>query len=289
MMVLLWACIIAGLVSSSCYAGYWSTGLPPLGGTNGETCASGFQCALDQQIAFYGNPPYGELDCSYGYKVWGTMTGASCDGKYGQPNLIYSGYASLHCYSNEVQTADGCVLQNPEDKHCPSCGDAGDPVSTPTGMKHESITDFATADGLLAFKRTYYSDPTYWGDSSPYWSRLGRGWTSNFDARLTTIPTNNNPPWNTPWWVYVRLPDGSELSFKNTSGTTFVPQAYNPVSNSWSVVANIPETLTWNGTNWVLTLPDDSIYVFDGEAGTRNTAGRLLSIQYRGGYTQTLT
>jgi RHS repeat-associated protein len=291
---LLWVLLVSAAGSSNSYAEHWVTGLPPLGGNNGETCGSGVACAMDQQFAFYGAPPYGELGCSYGYNIWGTMTTVTCNGKYGLPNLVYSGYASLVCDGSEIQTADGCGA-NPTDKtpnpdQPPNgCSYAADPVATPTGMKREAVTDFSTADGLLAFKRTYYSDPNYWGDSSPYLSRLGRGWTSNFDARLTTIPTNNNPPWNTPWWVYVRLPDGSEIAFKNTSGTTFVPYAYNPVGNSWSTVSNIPETLTWNGTNWLLTLPDDSVYTFDGEAGTRNTAGSLLSIQYRGGYTQTLT
>jgi YD repeat-containing protein len=291
---LLWILLASAAGSSNSYAEHWVTGLPPLGGNNGETCGSGVGCAMDQQFAFYGAPPYGELGCSYGYNIWGVMTSVTCDGKYGLPNLVYSGYASLVCDGNEIQGADACGA-NPADKtpnpdQPPnSCSYGGDPVSTPTGMKREAVTDFATADGLLAFKRTYYSDPNYWGDSSPFRGRLGRGWTSNFDARLTTIPVNNNPPWNTPWWVYVRLPDGSEIAFKNTSGTTFVPYAYNPVGNSWSTVSNIPETLTWNGTNWLLTLPDDSVYTFDGEAATNNTAGRLLSIQYRGGYTQTLT
>jgi RHS repeat-associated protein len=363
LMLLLWLLIIGGLGSSKSYAGYWTAGLPPINSGLSITCGDGIGCALENQFAWYGNPPYGETGCSYGYNVWGTVASASCCGKYGLPGLIYCGFAYPTCYSNETSTADGCEAGLPRDKdkrpcNCapgpalgpasdaggPNFADAsgpkfadagdlklsdadglklsdadgpklsnakdtkrtgadgprpsgandlkladlddlkyvGDPVSATSGVKYEEATDFSTADGLLTFKRTYYSDVFYAGDSSPYGSRLGRGWTSNFDARLTGMPSGYVPPWSPPWWIDVRLPDGREIIFDETSGTNYIAWAQNPVTGNWSQVYNEPETITWNGTDWLLTLPDDSVYSFD-------TTGKLLSIQFRGGYTQTLT
>ena len=72
------------------------------------------------------------------------------------------------------------------------------------------------------------------------------------------------------------------MAFLETSGENFVTYGYNPISQSWGVRANVVATLAKVGSTWQVTVKDDTVYVFD-------ATGALTSIQYRGGYTQTLT
>jgi RHS repeat-associated protein len=258
-------------------ASYWQAGLPPLGGTNGIRCGDGFGCALANQIAFYGNPDR-EVGCHYNFNIWGQVATANCCGQYAA--FTYCGLSGLVCETGETQTGSGCKVPRKKDRS--ACYDPGDPISATSGVKYEVVTDFSTSgDNPLAFTRTYFSDAEYWGGPGAYQSRFGRGWHSNFDAWLTLTPTGYDPP----SYVFAILPDGREISFQQTSGYNFVARDYNPLAPpwaSWAIAPNVTETLTHVGSTWLLTLSDDTVYTFD-------TTGRLTSIQYRGGYTQTLT
>ncbi|MEW6643057.1 MAG: RHS repeat-associated core domain-containing protein [Pseudomonadota bacterium] len=93
----------------------------------------------------------------------------------------------------------------------------------------------------------------------------------------TASPSN----WSEIW---ITLPDGRDLSFVYWGGTFF--QSYYTVTSS-SVLTNWPrvggiETLTLVGGNLQLKTNDDRTWTF-------NSSGQLITIAYRGGYTQTLT
>lgn len=140
-------------------------------------------------------------------------------------------------------------------------------------MKHERVVDFSTSGPApLTFYRTYFSETGTWNGAGLLVSRLGRVWRSNFDTTLTI-----NPPLD----ALAFLPDGREVHFTLSQGA-YVPNEYNPVSQHFETSTNTVETLTKPGTDFHLQLADDSVYIFD-------SSGRLTSIQYRGGYTQTLT
>lgn len=267
--------------ASRALSGQWSAALPPLGSGNGVTCGEGggFSCALQNMLGFYGTPQRIK-GCYYLYNTWGELSTAVCDGEYPAHR---SGFASWSCAVGETMTGtDHCGAPRDRDVDHKQCklGNpgklVGNPVSATSGVKFETATDFTTAgDAALEFKRIYFSEIGAWAGPTMQSSRFGRGWRSNFDAVLHLSSTSS------PSWVYAVLPDGRERQFSR-SGSVYVPKAFNPVPKSWVNAPHVVETLTNVSSTWRLTLTDDTVYVFDSN-------GRLSSVEYRGGYTQTLT
>jgi RHS repeat-associated protein len=171
----------------------------------------------------------------------------------------------------------------PEAVSTNKCDETANPVNATSGMKVQRITDFSTeGQSPLAFMRAYYSEVGAWNGNTISKSRLGRGWHSNFDAALEF--TGNGQPQD----ARATLPDGRELRFTQTTGVIYIPVAYNPVTNSWTTTnPAVKETLVLLSDNvtWRLTLTDGTVYVFT-QSGPDS---QLNSIQYLGGYTQTLT
>jgi RHS repeat-associated protein len=255
-------------------------------------CGSdGLGCALADMFYYYPNVVRMHF-CGYTYNYAQELTGAMCEGETAG-GLYRTGYANYTCNTDFTPTATGCdnlFDRDPNDCASPDSGGAspnaaqgivasslvGNPVDAKAGVKKQTATDFSTNGAAqLAFERTYWNTMSYWAGTSMTSSRLGRGWRSNFDARLLQIPVY-------PSTVYIVLPDGRELRF-NPSGGVYYPYAYNAADNSWPPAPQLATySLVWTGTQWELTQPDDSKLVFD-------STGLLTSIQYRGGYTQTLT
>ena len=146
----------------------------------------------------------------------------------------------------------------------------GEPIDLATGNVTESMTDYeATGPNRLAFTRYYNSEVPV----ATYASSMGRQWRTNYDRYL-----NINPSFLKTYVVngstanlIAERPDGSQLIF-SLIGANWVSDSYNDA------------TLAVSGPIYTLTLHDDTVetYLANGPEA------KLMSIKYRGGYTQTL-
>ncbi|MDJ0947097.1 MAG: DUF6531 domain-containing protein, partial [Kiloniellales bacterium] len=113
--------------------------------------------------------------------------------------------------------------------------------------------DFATGGtDTLAFVRSYNSHDTRQ-------TAFGSKWGHNFEARLDIVDADT---------IQAERPDGRVLKFTKTGST-------------WQPDSDVVLTLVASGSNWVVTDADDNSETYD-------SAGRLISVASRRGYTQTL-
>ena len=191
----------------------------------------------------------------------------------------------------------GCVQPDkPPPTSCPQL--AGDPVDILTGRLTEEVVDWSSGGSQpLELKRSYTSTPLTL-DASPY-SSLGRGWRSNFDARVrmnaaSAIQSD---------WAHFILPDTMEYNFNKQNGVwKFMAMewsgSYGPNLSLRATPRNdLDVALTIEGQQFVLRTPNGVKFVFD----TANHAPdpqwspdgyhtqMLSEIRYPGGYTQKIS
>jgi RHS repeat-associated protein len=130
-----------------------------------------------------------------------------------------------------------------------------DPVSIPSGNMYDIATDFESAGpNILRFYR-YYS--SYFNGEGT----LGWSWRHNFSGHLE-FPNGTT--------VKVHHANGAILTYVQ-SGSSWVPSD-----------PDITYRLEASGANWKLIRNTDTVETYD-------STGRLVSIQERSGYAQTLT
>lgn len=154
---------------------------------------------------------------------------------------------------------------------CPKCGD---PISVANGNVYEEVTDYQTADGRLAFTRSYNS----LSSPSTAATTLGARWRSNYDRYVSLIVSNDFIT-----GALVERPDGQILQFTNTAAPGAQTQTY--VCDS-----DISATLVESGDSLVYTDPDDTVETF---APNTEIFGDFLylvrQVVERGGYTMNMT
>lgn len=157
---------------------------------------------------------------------------------------------------------DGCNTPEvgPEENLGDRCGEMyGDPTNALTGNQYESATDLVI--GRLVWGRDYNSMDVSSG-------RLGIGWSTVLDTALEIdLPS-----------VVAARPDGSKIPFVQT-GNVFTAQA------------GIAETLEFDGTNYVLRLPDNSKEYFSvsGRLNSIHSSGYVRSLAYSGDLVSSIT
>jgi RHS repeat-associated protein len=249
--VALIASLTVGCLPARAY--YWiATG-------SGTICQDPWACVLDSFWWFAVNQGYhGPLSCGEGYTSGGSLSLASC----APVGAHTSGIASLVCEGNEQRSSTGCQVPRGKDRYC----GVGDSVDPKAGVLSEPSVDYTTqGPHPLSFTRMYWSD--LYSFVPAHYSRLGSAWSTNFDAALAFVgdPTNN------PSSIAARLSDGRDLVFNSNNNGTYTN------------TASTKETISYSGNgNWVLADQNSTNYTF-------NSAGQLTQIQYRDGYTQSLT
>ena len=191
----------------------------------------------------------------------------------------------------------GCVQPDkPPPTNCPLI--AGDPVDVLTGRLSEEVTDWSSG-GLfpLELKRSYTSTALTL-DASPY-SSLGRGWRSNFDAR---VRLNASSATGADWAHFI-LPDTMEYNFNKQNGA-WQFMAMDWKGSYWPNLTltatkrtDMDVTLAAEGEQFVLRTPNGVKYVFDTATHAPDPQWhvdgyrtQLLSeIRFPGGYVQKIT
>ena len=153
------------------------------------------------------------------------------------------------------------------------------PIHISTGAKIERATDFSTADGRLSFQRTFTTRPILG-------SRMGWGWTHNFERRIQ-------------YWGDIQSPTRLRIWLGNEQVATFERVSIN--GNYEYRPARWRRTYA---TKWAATASSyrkSPYYTFERQSngdyhlvhlnGTREVFADTLwlkSIEYPGGYSQTL-
>ena len=154
-----------------------------------------------------------------------------------------------------------CVKTGPS-KDCPNGGThIGNPCSAATGAKLETAIDYQ-ASGLspLKFTRNYTSLPSY--DPRILRSQMGSGWHHSY---ASSINLTANAAVTT---ATVRRPDGRLVFFNFINGV-------------WVSDSDIPDRLIQSSDGW-------TYYLLDGTVETYDSRGRLVSLAYRSGLSQTM-
>lgn len=139
-----------------------------------------------------------------------------------------------------------------------------------TGNVFYAATDYTTAGpNPLRFTRYYNSmaDGVGYGTVA---ATLDINWRSNYDRYLQIGYDDNSNPTQ----VIAERGDGQQITF-NASGGGFVTDS------------DADYTLTYDGTNFTLTMPDDSVEVYP--ASYPYNCAQVSTITARDGYQQTLT
>ncbi|WP_177176971.1 RHS repeat-associated core domain-containing protein [Faunimonas pinastri] len=247
-----------------------SPALAGWGATLSNGC--GTKCASPQAVCEYWGNFYGG-GC-LGITGWEYLNGRIVGVKYSVLYTVAGGIrldevADAYCdapYKVDYESATGCSLRQTSPSkqlgcNCEGVAFAGDPVLVNTGNLFESTTDFSTA-GIqnLSFKRYYNSK----GNSG---SILGLGWRSNFDTSLDFMSSSPSKTVS----IMVARPDGALLQFVKSNGV------WN--ANDRDVVGTLA---TDGSTTWTYTDNNDISYTY------AFSTGKLNSISWKSGYTQTL-
>ena len=238
-------------------------------------CTPGVACAADDWYRRWGSSPTAVLEyCQLDYDSSGRVAGSSCKGNDGGNNR--GGDGSLDCTDRWHHSSEGCMNQPPPPHETDCKSTTKNPIDTRSGMTVERREDFTTGGPFPLKLERFYASSTVrlMGLYTP--SRLGRGWRSNFDSALYRSPYS---------WTSIILPSGETFLF-DMPNTQFV-QAYWDWDWNGILDGNMGRfaTLTQDPTShaYTLTIPEDhTTWVYDQN-------GRLLTIDYQNGYSQSLT
>ncbi|PTU29150.1 RHS repeat-associated core domain-containing protein [Stenotrophobium rhamnosiphilum] len=248
----------------------WTAVVP--NGQTSPTFGSAVEACKYSHDQFYGGS--GSEMSSFNFQhsnTNGRVISASCSFKWiNQGQATLPGYANLTCSSGMKASPSGpggCAPLRQDDSGPPACNvKAGNPINVISGNKSETVSEFTTRGTfLLKLERHYDSQ---WSAVS----RLGAGWRTNFDRRFL---------YGELFYVRIVLGDGREAIFSAGPASTWVPAYIDTAGNLINTRTDVRWTLVKNSAGWIFT---DN----DGTVETYNTARQLISIAYRGGYTQTL-
>ncbi|MGP0060686.1 MAG: DUF6531 domain-containing protein, partial [Beijerinckiaceae bacterium] len=246
--------LAAGLltISRPAHAYYWQS-------TDGTICGDGVTCAMESFWSFPVNEGYhGPITCTEGFTALGVLSTTWCTPR----GSATPGVAGLNCQGSEQQSASGCQIVRGKDPNW--C--VAHPVDPKAGVLSEEMVDYATqGPHPLSLRRKYWSD--LYSMVAGHYSRLGGAWSTNFDAALAFVGDPTNDPSN----IYAQLPDGRDLQFNSNNNGT-----YTNTASTKETISNA------DGGNWIISDLNSINYTF-------NSSGQLTQIQYRDGYTQTLT
>jgi RHS repeat-associated protein len=201
------------------------------------------------------------------------------------------GLASSDCSGFAYMAMTGCTNGPAGPQGRPPCPvKAGDPINVLTGNHYEEATDFTTRGQYpLALTRSYNSDmnyvisqgPSYSAANLPYQSRFGFGWRSQFDRYVSSVSGLSSSSTQ----IDAIRDDGNPVHFALSSGVWYVAY-WNPATSNWSASTdprhNVDLRLTGDGTYWYIQDQNDTIDKYD-------MTGKLVRVDYRGGYYQTFT
>lgn len=162
----------------------------------------------------------------------------------------------------------------------------GNPVLVSTGTKIETVTDFATADGLLTVGRTYRSDHGLdrTGVSIAY-ETLGMGWRSNFGWQLQLREGFRFFP-----WFQITAPNGSTYFYQlNSSSGTVTSRGTHSELYTVELDEPLNHPVRFDGGTFHLTMPDNTLVTFELfklSGSSTYTEGRVTQIRKPSGYTQ---
>jgi YD repeat-containing protein len=139
---------------------------------------------------------------------------------------------------------------------------AGDPINTATGNLFEHVMDYTTAGQNPLQIIRYYNSFGYTRNLTP--TIMGYNWRTNYDRYLYL---------NSSVLVVAQRPDGQAINFR-----------CNVTSKVCSPDSDMDYSLSYSGSTWTLTDPDDTVETYSASG----TLGTLSSIKLRNGYTQTM-
>jgi RHS repeat-associated protein len=188
-----------------------------------------------------------------------------------------------------------CIRTAPEPP-CPAC--VGDPVDALTGRLYETAVDYQSAGPFpLRFERSYSTNPrtALFSTSMLQPGPTGASgyWRSNLEAAMYNFYGAGT--W--PHALYFVLPGNRQLAFVDPNGTgNYVPMTYTS-GNTMAPSVGSKLSLTWDVPSATATLTDSDgtqyhfRYNTSGSYASNNSADntQLATINYRGGYVQTLS
>jgi len=266
---------ITGVGTIPAKAGHWEATVngSTIAGTDGCSVATAFANALIGSGAWI--PISCNIDPSgYAY-VAACYYNACPDGLTDSKR----GVATFTCDSGEYFASGGCYRPDSgSERQSKTC--VGNPIDIMSGRKLETVEDFSSAGPdpmVLSRHYAHYPDMLARRFST---ASLGTGWKTNFDARLFYSSASQ---------VFIGLPDGRELAMlQQPSGEWTHGRILNAGGSgmSWVSRPGMQETLVRNGSQFVLSLTDGRVLIFDPAVGE---TGSVKEIRYAGGYQQTLT
>lgn len=259
---------------------------------------------------YYGSPLEACRAQKTSFSAGGTFQGADPTSNWAQWKCKWTGVpypvtVDYKCASGYTLTPPGRCYKDISPTRPSGCGldsgpinpVGGNPVEIISGQKAESALDFASADGLLKLERRYFGIRAYAADGVlPYG---GIGWT--FDLGPTLRLRNFSVV--AERIVRVLVPDGAVYEFAlNASTGLFDYLDYanrdKATRSRFSLTLDSPPPANWanlNAASSEWTLVDrfsGKTYQFKTllqPGGTTYSLGYAKAIQYRGGYTWTIT
>lgn len=253
-------------------------------------CSVTLDSLSTQGPAGYGWPTVPWSDVTHNYSGMFTTNWTSvnpCDVTQSSGIGIHQ-HRNFTCPPNYVALAQGgnafCAMDwwraDPK-KPCGSCaegdvnvGDTGGGASGQgsagigNGNNHVQQNDYRGGSGTLGVERHYNSNHVQNYTSAHVTPAFGPGWSTNYFQRIERLGLGSLDG------ATVHRPDGQTLQF-DASGTTFVA----PPDIEDRLVAQ--RDVSNNIIGWTYTLSNDTVETYDDN-------GKLLSIAYRGGTTDTL-
>jgi RHS repeat-associated protein len=195
------------------------------------------------------------------------------------------------CSASLFMSLMGCTSGPAGPQGDPVCtAKVGDPINVLTGNHYEAATDFTTrGQDQLALTRSYNSDLNYVNSSpaayssviAPYQSRFGFAWRSQYDRFIVSLSGLSTS--TTQLDAY--RGDGNPVHFVKSSGVWYVAY-WNRATGAYSASTdprhNVDLRLTTDGTYWYIEDQTNTVDKYD-------MTGKLVQVNYRGGYYQALT
>ena len=217
------------------------------------------------------------MSTRFSYSVYGEPTNFWC--RWEQPpsqfgTAVRESGAYVTCPTGTIPVggaSGGCAIRPKADLGAPECAaKVGNPINVLSGTKFESRTDFSVggADSRLGLTRYYNSR---WST----FTSLGAGWRTNYSRSLYRYSAT---------YPYVRLilADGRLALFQKV-GSAWKPAYLSATSTSWLYPrTDVSWALAEEASGFVFTDADGTVEKYDPNY-------RLVLIQKRGGYTQSLS